>query len=294
MYPKPIEFYYAPTSVEEALRLLQQHRGTAKLIAGGQSLMPLLKLRFVELQCLIDLNKIAGLADVREESGFLHIGAMAHHSNLAQHPAIRHTYSLLADAAQGIGDPQVRNRGTIGGSLVHADPAADYPAAVMALDARVLLTRADGSRRTLAADELIVGPLTSAAEEDELVTEIQIAQPPPRSGGAYAKHSVVAGDYAVISVAAQITLDQNGQCQQAAIVVGGVMPKPARALRAAEMLPGTLLDKAVCNQAGEVAAAEVEVDTDTRASAEYRRSLIRTYVPAMILRAKERAGGVQA
>jgi carbon-monoxide dehydrogenase medium subunit len=145
----------------------------------------------------------------------------------------------------------------------------------------------------LTANEFIVGPLVSAAEEDELVTEVQIPQPPPRSGGAYAKHSLVAGDFAVISVAVQVTLDQGGQCQGAAIVIGGVMPKPARAVRAAALLCGTPLDEAVCVRAGEAAAEEVEVHTDLRASAEYRRSLIRTYVPAVVLRAKERARGVQ-
>lgn len=273
--------------------LLEEHRGTAKLLAGGQSLVPLLKLRLAEPRCLIDLNRIVELADIREEQGYLCIGAMVRHADIAKHPAIRRTYSLLADAAQGIGDPQVRNRGTIGGSLVHADPSADCLAAVTALNGRLVLTRAGGSRRTLTADEFIVGPLVSATEEEELVTEVQIPQPPPRSGGAYAKHSLVAGDFAVISVAAQVTLDQGGQCQRAAIVVGGIMPKPARAVRTAELLYGTPLDETVCVRAGEVAAEEVEVDTDLRASAEYRRSLIRTYVPAMILRAKERAGDVQ-
>ena len=140
MYPKPIEFYYAPTSVGETLTLLKEHRGTAKLLAGGQSLVPLLKLRLVEPRCLIDLNRIAGLADIREEQESLCLGAMARHADMAKHPTIRRTYSLLAEAAQGIGDLQVRNRGTMGGSLVHADPCADYPAAVMALDGRLVLT----------------------------------------------------------------------------------------------------------------------------------------------------------
>src|SRR3990170_556323 len=239
MHPRPIELYYCPTSVPEALALLKEHRGEAKLIAGGQSLMPLLKLRMAEARCLIDLNRIPALGVIREEAEVVRIGATARHAEVAAHPAVRGACRLLADAAEVIGDPQVRNRGTIGGSLAHADPAADYPAAAIALGARVSLARDGGRVRTLSVEDLIAGPLMTTVEEDELITEVQIPKPGPASGGAYAKHSVVAGDYAGISVAVQVALDAAGRCRQAAVVIGGVMPRPARAERAGELLVGT-------------------------------------------------------
>ena len=293
MYPKAIELYFAPKDVGEVLALLRQHSEHAKLLAGGQSLMPLMKLRLVEPRTVIDLNRVSGLSEIREDGGTLHLGAMVRHADVAAHPLIQRSYGLLADAAHSIGDPQVRNRGTFAGSLVHADPAADYPPAVMALDGRILLAKADGSTRVLRIDDFLLGPLTSAVAEDELVTRVEIPTPPPRSGGAYAKHSQVAGDFAIISVTAQVTLDTAGKCQQAAIVIGGVMPKPGRAVHAAEMLRGTLLDDATLIRAGETAAAEVETHTDVRASAEYRQQLIRTTVPAMLRQAAARAGKAQ-
>jgi len=293
MYPKAIELYFAPKDVGEVLALLRQHSEHAKLLAGGQSLMPLMKLRLVEPRTVIDLNRVSGLSEIREDGGTLHLGAMVRHADVAAHPLIQRSSGLLADAAHSIGDPQVRNRGTFAGSLVHADPAADYPPAVMALDGRILLAKANGSTRVLRIDDFLLGPLTSAVAEDELVTRIEIPTPPPRSGGAYAKHSQVAGDFAIISVAAQVTLDTAGKCQQAAIVIGGVMPKPGRAVRAAGMLRGTLLDDATLIRAGETAAAEVETHTDVRASAEYRQQLIRTTVPAMLRQAAAQAGKAQ-
>ena len=293
MYPKAIELYFAPKDVGEVLALLRQHSEHAKLLAGGQSLMPLMKLRLVEPRTVIDLNRVSGLSEIREDGGTLHLGALVRHADVAAHPLIQRSSGLLADAAHSIGDPQVRNRGTFAGSLVHADPAADYPPAVMALDGRILLAKADGSTRVLRIDDFLLGPLTSAVAEDELVTRVEIPTPPPRSGGAYAKHSQVAGDFAIISVTAQVTLDTAGKCQQAAIVIGGVMPKPGRAVRAAGMLRGTLLDDATLIRAGETAAAEVETHTDVRASAAYRQQLIRTTVPAMLRQAAARAGKAQ-
>ena len=293
MYPKAIELYFAPKDVGEVLALLRQHHEHAKLLAGGQSLMPLMKLRLVEPRTVIDLNHVSGLSEIREDGGTLHLGALVRHADVAAHPLIQRSSGLLADAAHSIGDPQVRNRGTLAGSLVHADPAADYPPAVMALDGRILLAKANGSTRVLRIDDFLLGPLTSAVAEDELVTRVEIPTPPPRSGGAYAKHSQVAGDFAIISVTAQVTLDTAGKCQQAAIVIGGVMPKPGRAVRAAGMLRGTLLDDATLIRAGETAAAEVETHTDVRASAAYRQQLIRTTVPAMLRQAAARAGKAQ-
>ncbi len=293
MYPKPIEFYFAPATVSEALRLLGEYRGNGKLIAGGQSLVPLLKLRLVEIECLIDLNRIPELTEVREDRDGLCLGPMMRHAEIATHPSIRASYPVLADAARAIGDPQIRNRGTVGGSLVHADPAADYPVAVLALNAQLTLAKATGETRTLTAEEFFLGPLMTAVGDDELLTEIRLPKPAAHSGGAYAKHSVVAGDFAIISVAAQLTLSNDGRCERASIAVGGLASGPARAVRAAELLVGSELDDGVLRKAGEIAAQEVEVGSDVRASTEYRRVLIKCYVPTVIRRAQERAGGAQ-
>ncbi len=289
MYPRAIENYFAPTDVAEVLTLLQQHGEQAKLLAGGQSLMPLMKLRLAEPQTIIDLNQVATLDDIREENGRLHIGALARHADVATHPLILQSYPLLADAARNIGDPQIRNRGTIAGSLVHADPSADYPPAVMALDGQLVVAKADGGTRTVALDDFLAGPLMSDIGEDELVTRIEIPAPAARSGGAYAKHSQVAGDFAIISVAAHITLDPSGICQQASIVVGGVMPKPGRAEQAAGLLQGKAFDAPLLTQAGEAAAEEVETEDDVRASAAYRSQLIRVTVPEVVRQASTRA-----
>ena len=289
MYPKAIENYFAPTDVAEVLTLLNQYGEQAKLLAGGQSLMPLMKLRLAEPQTIIDLNSVAALDDIREEDGCLHIGALARHADVAVHPLILQSYALLADAARNIGDPQIRNRGTIAGSLVHADPSADYPPAVMALDGRLVVARADGGTRTVLIDDFLAGPLMSDIGEDELVTRIEVPAPAAHSGGAYAKHSQVAGDFAIISVAAQITSDPSGVCQQARIVVGGVMPKPCRAEQAADLLQGKTIDTTLLTQAGEAAAEEVETEDDVRASADYRRQLIRVTVPEVVRQASARA-----
>lgn len=289
MYPKAIENYFAPTDVAEVLTLLHQYGEQAKLLAGGQSLMPLMKLRLAEPQTIIDLNQVAALDDIREEDGRLHIGALARHADVAVHPLILQSYALLADAARNIGDPQIRNRGTIAGSLVHADPSADYPPAVMALDGQLVVSKADGDTRTVLVDDFLAGPLMSNIGEDELVTRIEVPAPAAHSGGAYAKHSQVAGDFAIISVAAQITLDQSGVCQQARIVVGGVMPKPCRAEQAASSLQGKTIDATLLTQAGEAAAEEVETEDDVRASADYRRQLIRVTVPEVMRQATARA-----
>ena len=289
MYPKAIKSYFAPTEISEVLVLLGQHKAAAKLLAGGQSLIPLMKLRLIEPRVIIDLNRVQGLSEVSERAGVLTLGAMVRHAEIVAHPLIHRSYRLLAEAAGSIGDPQIRNRGTLGGSLVHADPAADYPPAIVALNGRLVLTKPNGSTRIVTANDFFVGPLTSALDEDELVTRIRIPAPAVRSGGAYAKHCQVAGDFAIISVAAQVTLDPSGKCQQAAIVIGGVMPKATRAPKAAALIVSTSLDDATLTQAGEIAAAEVETQDDARASAEYRTQLIRVTVPRVLRQAAARA-----
>jgi len=292
MYPKPIERYFAPTTITEALQLLGEYGGNAKLIAGGQSLMPLLKLRLIETQCLIDLNRVQGLADIREDADGLCLGPMVRHADVAASPLIRGGYPIVADAASGIGDPQIRNRGTVGGSLVHADPAADYPAAMLALDASLTLTKSSAESRTVEAGKFFLGPLMTDIREDELLTMIRLPKPAARhSAGAYAKNGLLAGDFAIISVAVQLTLDNGGRCERARIVIGGTALGATPAVRASEILIGGKLDDALCAKAAEAAAQEVEVNSDVRASAQYRRELIKSLVPKIIRRAQARARG---
>jgi carbon-monoxide dehydrogenase medium subunit len=291
MYPKPIERFFAPATVTEALKLLSEYGSNAKLIAGGQSLMPMLKLRLLETQCLIDLNRIQELGEIRENKDGLSLGSMVRHADIEANSFIRANYPILNDAARVIGDPQIRNRGTIGGSLVHADPSADYPAAVMALDARVTLTNSSGKSRTIPIGNFFVSPMVTATGEDELLTAVNLPKPPARSAGAYVKHSLVSGDFAIISVAAQLNLDDTGRCKQARVVIGGAAQGATYAVRASELLAGQKLDEKICREAGEAAAQEVEVMSDVRASAEYRRELIKYLVPTMIRRAQDRVGG---
>jgi aerobic carbon-monoxide dehydrogenase medium subunit len=290
MYPKPIESYFAPNSLDEALRLLGAHR-EAKVIAGGQSLMPMLKLRLVEPKYLIDLNRIAGLSEFRETGETITVGAMVRHADMAANDLVGRALPLLRDAARVIGDPQIRNRGTIGGSLAHADPAADYPTATLALDARMIVRGVNGARRTIPARDFVTGPLSTALRADELLTEIEFPKPAARAGGAYLKHALVAGDFAVISIAVQLTLDHAGRCARAAVAIGGLPAGPARPQGIADLLEGTALDAATLRRAGQAAAQAVEVASDARASSTYRRNLIQSYLPQAVELAKRRAEG---
>ena len=290
MYPKPIESYFAPDSLDEALKLLSTHR-EAKVIAGGQSLMPMLKLRLLEPKCLIDLNRVIGLSEVRDTGLAITVGAMVRHADIAANDLIGQVLPMLRDAARLIGDPQIRNRGTIGGSLAHADPAADYPTATLALDARMIVRGVNGARRTIAARDFVTGPLSTALRADELLTEIEFPKPAARSGGTYLKHALVAGDFAVISVAVQLTLDREGGCMGAAVAIGGLPAGPARPQVVADLLKGTALDAATLSRAGQAAAQAVEVASDARASSTYRRNLIQSYIPQAVELAKRRAEG---
>src|SRR5208282_4587462 len=183
-------------------------------------------------------NRVKDLAEIREDKDGLCLGPMARHADVEANPSIRARYPILADAASAIGDPQIRNRGTIGGSLVHADPSADYPAAVLALNARLTLTKPSGESRTVKASEFLLAPMMTAISEDELLTAIRIPKPAARSAGAYAKQSLVAGDFAIISAAVQIALGEGGRCERARIVIGAAASGATLAARASELIAG--------------------------------------------------------
>lgn len=279
--------YLRPGSLEEAVKLLST-LPEAKILAGGHSLIPLMKLRLVSPQYLIDIGRIPGLSYVREEGGRLCIGALTTHAEVEASGLIRTRLPLLAEAAGCIGDPQVRNRGTIGGSLSHADPAADLPAVMQALDAEMLLQGPSG-RRAVAAGEFFLGVLATALEPQEMLVEIGIPTLPAHTGTAYLKVPHKASYFAVVGVAAALTLAADGTCQAARIGVTGLAERAFRAVAAEAALTGRPVDDAAVQAAAERVAEGVEPLSDIYASAEYRMHLARVYTARAVRLALERA-----
>ena len=281
--------YFAPTSVAEAAELLEQHGGDAKLLAGGHSLIPLMKLRLAEPQVVIDLGKIGDMAYIREEDGGLAIGAMTTYAQLEASDLVAARAPVLAEAAATVADPQVRNMGTIGGSLSHADPAGDLPAVAIALNAR-LITSSTGDHRTLSVDDFFVDLLTTALAPNEILNEIAIPAPPARSGSGYAKFANKASHYAIVGVAAVVGLDANGVCEHASIGVTGAGPVASRASEAEAALRGSRLDDAAVSAAAAAAGAGIDFLDDLHASAEYRAHLTSVFAGRAIRQAAARAG----
>lgn len=268
--------YHAPTSVAEAAELLAQHGEDAKLLAGGHSLIPLMKLRLAEPSALIDLGKIADLAYIREDGGGLAIGAMTTYAALEASDAVRRIAPALADAAGQVADAQVRNMGTIGGSLAHADPAGDLPAVAIALNAELVASSASG-HRAIAIDDFFVDLLTTALVPNEILNEIRIPAPAPNSGAAYAKFGNKASHYAVVGVAASIALAPDGNCAAASVGVTGAGAVASRASDAEAALIGSALDDAAVSAAASAAGNGIEFNDDVHASAEYRAHLTTVY-----------------
>jgi len=241
MYPSSFD-YSAPSTVEEAVRLLAEHGENAKLLAGGHSLLPLMKLRFTQPAHVVDLRRIPTLRGVRRDGASLVIGAMTTYTELASSAEIRDGAPIITDAASQIGDPQVRNRGTIGGSLAHADQNADLPAVMLALGATLIAAGPSG-RRAISADEFFVGLFTTALSGGELLTEIRVPIPASRSGGAYVKHPQPASRFALVGVAATVELERmSTRVQRARIAVTGLGNTPLRAIAIEEALTGRPLD----------------------------------------------------
>jgi CO/xanthine dehydrogenase FAD-binding subunit len=287
---KPPRFeYLAPASVEQALALLAEHGEAAKVLAGGQSLVPLLNFRLVRPGYLVDLNEIPGLAGVRQEDGHLVIGAMTRQRALEVSDLVRARCPLLADALPQIGHAQIRNRGTIGGSLAHADPAAELPAVVAALGGELVVRSATG-RRTLSPERFFVASLTTAVEPTELLIEVRLPVVPPRTGTAFLEVSRRHGDFALVGVAASVTLDEAGVCTRCAIALTGVGPTPVLARAAAEGMLGARPAPALFEEAGRRAAAGLRPDGDLHASSEYRTHVAGVLVRRALARAAERAG----
>lgn len=280
--------YQAPSSVEEALELLS-NSDDAKILAGGHSLIPMMKLRLAEPGSLIDLGRIEGLSYVNETGdGGLAIGPMTSYYDLVTSDAVASRAPLIAEAAAQVADPQVRNMGTIGGSLSHADPAGDLPAVAIALNAQLVLTSSSGSR-TVSADDFFIDLFTTALGPDEILTEIQIPASPANSGSAYAKMANKASHYAIVGAAVVIATDGSGNCVSASVGITGAGPSASRASESESRLVGSSLDDAAVFSAAGHAADGIELNEDVHASAEYREHLTKVYALRAIRTAIERA-----
>jgi len=285
----PAEFaYYAPTSLDEALALLGQYGDDAKLLAGGHSLLPALKLRLTSIDHLIDIGRINNLAYIREDQGSLCLGARTTHAEVETSALLQQKCPLLAECASHIGDVQVRNRGTLGGSLAHADPAADYPAAILALEAEIQTVSVKG-KRSLKAGEFFVDMLTTALQPGEILTEVRVPAHAARTGSAYLKVPQPASGFAVVGVAALVTLDAKGQCATVRVGVTGAATKAFRARDTEAALTGRLPDDTLLAQAAAQATNGIETSGDIFASAEYRAHLTRVYAKRALAKAVERA-----
>jgi carbon-monoxide dehydrogenase medium subunit len=284
--------YVAPSSLDEAVALLRAHDGEAKVLSGGQSLIPLLKLRLAAPALLVDINRIGGLDYVEERDGALRIGALAREASLESSAVVRERYPILLDTARVIADPLVRNSATICGNVAHGDPGNDHPATMMALDATFVVRGPDGTR-AIAARNFFLGLFVTALASDEIVTEIAIPQPQPRTSGAYLKLERKVGDFATAGVAAQVTLDEHGSCTSVGIGLTNVGSTPIHATQAAMFLLGKPLDGPTIAQASEMAAAAAEPVADRRGSPEYKRDIVRVLTARALHLASRRALGLE-
>ena len=287
MIPPAFE-YLRPKTLPEAVAMLQQHGDDAKILSGGQSLIPMMKLRLARPSHLIDINRVTGLSYIKEEGGFLKIGGLTREAELEASDLIRKKYPLLLDTATVIADPQVRNMATVGGNLAHGDPANDHPATMMALRAQVVATGAKGER-VIAIDDFFVTLFTTALQHDEILTEIRVPVPPPKSSGAYFKLERKVGDFATAATAVQLTLDDKGAVQQIGIGLTNAGPTPIRAKAAEDALRGKKPDAVLISQASQLAMDSADPSADLRGPAEYKKGLIKELTKRALTRALERA-----
>ena len=283
MIPAPFD-YHAPQTLEEALALLQTHSDDAKVLSGGQSLLPLLKLRLGAAGHLVDIGRIPGLEYIEERDGTLRIGGRTRESALENSELIRTRYPLLAETAEVIADPLVRNLATIGGNLAHGDPANDHPATMLAYRAEVVATGPNGTR-TISIDDFFVGLFTTALEPAEILTEIRIPVPAARTGGSYVKLERKVGDFATAAAAAQVTLSASGEVERAGIGLTNAGPMPLRAAAAESYLTGKQPTAEVIAEAARLAASAASPNADRRGAVEYKREMARVLTARALKRA---------
>jgi carbon-monoxide dehydrogenase medium subunit/6-hydroxypseudooxynicotine dehydrogenase subunit alpha len=286
---KPPRFEYErPEGLEEALAILAERGDEAKALAGGQSLVPLLNFRLARPECLVDLNHVTELAYVRRENGTLRLGAMTRQAALERSDAVAAGWPLLVEAVRLVGHPQIRNRGTVGGSVAHADPAAELPAALAALDATYHV-RSTRGERTLRWDELAVTHLTTSLEPDELLVEIEVPALPPSTGSAFVEFARRHGDFALAGAAAVVTLSGAGVCERAAVSLLAAGPTPVRATAAEQWLAGLAVDEPAAAEAAARAVADIRPAGDIHGGSEFRRDLAEVMVRRALLLAAQRA-----
>lgn len=279
--------YSSPTTLSDAFALLKKLGDDAKILAGGHSLIPMMKLRLASPSHLVDINNIPGLSYIKEEGGFLKIGALTREVDMEESDVIKSKYPIFIDAAKLIADPQVRNLGTIGGNLAHGDAANDHPAVMLALRAEVVITGENGSR-TVPIDEFFFGFYTTALKHGEILTEIRIPSIGKGSGGAYHKIERKVGDYATAGVAVQLSLDGSGTCTQAGIGLTNVNATPLRAKRSEDALRGKKLTDEVIAIAAQYASEDCNPSDDLRGSADFKRSMVKIITKRMIAKAISR------
>jgi aerobic carbon-monoxide dehydrogenase medium subunit len=292
MIPAPFE-YHAAKSLDEALRLLERHGDEAKILAGGHSLLPLMKLRLASPRLLVDIGRLRGLSYIRLENEHVVIGGLTSHAEIESSDLLRGRCPLLPETAAEIGDVQVRNRGTIGGSLAHADPAADYPAAILALDAEMVATSSAG-KRVIPAAEFFVDLLTTALRHGEILTEVRVPVLGPRTGTAYAKLHQPASGFAVVGAAARVTMGKGGKIETAALGITGLGAKAYRAVAVEKALRGKKPSPKLLADSVRQVAQGVDPLSDIHASTEYRREMAAVFARRALERAIARAQGKRA
>ncbi|MCI0663280.1 MAG: xanthine dehydrogenase family protein subunit M [Acidobacteria bacterium] len=287
MIPRSFE-YSVPGTLDEAIALLAKHGPEAKILSGGQSLIPMMKIRLASPQFIVDINRIPGLNYISENDGSLRIGALVRESDLEVSGTLKSKYPILVDTTLVIADPLVRNQATVCGNLAHGDPANDHPATMLALGASLIAVGPRGERE-IPIESFFTGLFTTALQPDEILKEIRIPIQQPASGGAYLKLERKVGDYATAGVAAQITLDTGGVCRRAGIGLTNVGFSPLKAKQAEAFLVNKILDEGVIKQAAELAAGESNPIEDIRGPVEYKRDIVRVLTARALKRAIERA-----
>jgi carbon-monoxide dehydrogenase medium subunit len=283
--------YVTAKTVPEAIALLEQYGDDAKILAGGHSLIPILRFRLAAPSVLIDINLIDNLEYIQETDGVLHIGALTREVELVSSPLIRNRYPILYDTARNIADPVVRNWATVGGNIAHADPANDHPATMLALNASFVVEGPAGKRVIPVAEFFTDETFETTLQQGELLTEIRIPAPGEHSGSVYLKLERKVGDYAIAGVAVAVTLDASGLVTQAGIGLTNVGPAPIKARDAEQFLLGKSLDEATIRHAADLATAASRPNGDTRGPVEYKRAMVHTLCVRALRQALERATG---
>lgn len=286
MIPAPFDYHVAET-VPEAVALLAQYGEDAKILAGGQSLLPMLKLRLARVPHIVDISRIAGLEYIKEEDGFLKIGGGTREVTLERSDVIQ-KYPILLDTAAVIADPLVRNRATVGGNLAHGDPGNDHPATMLALGALVVAVGPRGER-IIPVDNFFTGIFTTALNIDEVLTEIRIPIPEPRSGGAYVKLERKVGDYATAASAVQVTLGANGEITRVGIGLTNLGPTPIKAVDAERSLRGRAPDDVTITEAARLAAQATTPSADRRGEVDYKQAMAQVLTARALRKAIQRA-----